>query len=1065
MANILEIVTRGRNETRDMFDDVRKGSDSVKQGLAAFREEADKSTKTWQISGAEIGKMAASFLTAQAVWAGAQKVWGALVAFVGDSIKEFTEAEAVQRRLTVAIRNQGEPVERVSQQYDELAATYQRTTKHSADLVKEQMALLTQVGGVYPEKMDAALQASADLAAGLGIDLKQATMLVGKAFAGEVGSLSRFGIVIDEARVKTEGADAVLSEIQKRFGGQAQAELDTYAGKVEQMGNAWADVKEGLGEVILTHPLLEAQMRNFETAAQNAGGAADVWRQALDRTLDVFGPLGARIRQDLGIITAWAERTNEAARAQRQAAGVPVPAIFKAGPEINTAALALQRFNEQLDADAEKAKAAKEAAEAHQKQLEAIRETLTGRGAIESMRLWVAEVQRVGGVSRLSVEAQDAYNKVLESGVGYLLAAGRAVPHQAFQDWLTTTKTLTPEVNKSLGDMIDKLTTIKALAPPAAVSLADTLGPLKKGLEGMPELFKQGLLTPAESFNNDLLAMARDNAGQLAEIGEEIGSRIGGWFGSVMSQSMALLQHLVAAGRDGAKGLAGFMASPAGRNMVGGIGLGMDTFSQGYSLGGLTSNRAVGTALGAGSGAATGAMVGTWVMPGLGTVAGMGIGALAGAIGGWFASNKRKKEEEAALKEMQGDLLETFKGFDNLKKVAAEVGINIDKAFDMKDRKGALKTIEAFAEALDKKNQRLEAVAMAQAIVTEKTSLFAAGLKDATTITDENQAAFDRLGRQFVATFQAGIRETGDFFGTMQQIGPGLDQLAALQEKLGFTSSDTLTRLMGFRDVVTANADVGQSIALNTGLMEAYKAAGMLTRETLLDFAADAIANYRTLTDRQVDSNTAMILQQKELQLLWEAQKKYGSITDEATLALLKQAEAQGVVGEQNRSVNDRMLETLIGIRTAVSELADVFRNELPEAARLGAEGIESQFRDRRYRIPVDFEFPDEVPGDRGRPDGYAIGGTVPYTPGGRVVRVAEAGTEHIMSTRQVETIAGRIVERVLSEAMGGTGGPVTVHNYIGDRHVDSVVATAANRGLRNGTIRVPARQVHEQVF
>jgi hypothetical protein len=529
-----------------------------------------------------------------------------------------------------------------------------------------------------------------------------------------------------------------------------------------------------------------------------------------------------------------------------------------------------------------------------------------------------------------------------------------------------------------------------------------------------------------------------------------------------MDSAMGLLNNLVARAKDGASGIGGFFASAGGRNTVGGIGLGVQTFGQGYQLGGLTSNRAVGTGLGAGSGAATGALVGTFVMPGIGTAAGAGIGALAGAIGGWFGSNKKKKEEEAALKDLQAQLLETFHGMSNLKQVASEVGVNIDKAFDMKDRKGAIKTIQAFTEALDKKNERLVAVGNAQQIVIAQTEIFATGLEKATAVTDADQAAFDRLGRSLVATFQAGIRETGDFFGTMEQLGPGLDNLAALQERLGFKSSDTLSRLMGFRDVVTANADVGQSIALNVGLMDAYKAATMMTADTLLDFASDAKSHYDTLIARQVDSKTAMILQQKELQGLWEQQQKFGSITDEATLALLKEAEAQGIVGEAQRSVNDRMLEALIGINTSIRDLADFFQGELPEAARHAANAIDDSFRNRKYTIPVDFEYPDgERPTEQ--PPGYAIGGTVPYTPGGRIVRVAEAGTEHIMSTRQVESLAARIVAAAL-DGQGG-GGTVTVPVYIGGRHVDTLVVDATNKGLRNGSIRVPERQVMSQVF
>jgi hypothetical protein len=1064
VPNILEIVTRGRNETRSMWDEVRDGAAAVKRGMKDVGDEVDKSGKSWDLERRQ-----------------RRQVGGRLRHRSG---RDGRAAEGVRprrrlrRRLDSRVRGSREGADPansraeesgqrdagVLDQYARLGKAIQATTEFTDDMVSESQKTLTQFG-VYPSKMEPAIRASADLAAGLGIDLKQATQLVGKAFAGETGTLSRFGVIVDDVALKTRGADAVLEAIQRQFGGAAAANLEAYSGKVTQIGNAWADVKESVGGMLIQDPLVQRFLTGQLNSIKLLTGATEdqgVATRGMATAASEFAG-GAGTSQLLRVLRFWADNANEVVKAQRAIANLPPPSLEL--PRVaNTTADALARVNTVLDEEEKRQKAAAEASKKHDAELAAIHETLTGKGAIASMQEWVSQVDDLGGVTHLSKDAQEAYNKQLESGIGYLNAAGKAVPKQAFLDWLQTTKTLQPEVNKNLADMIDKLTTIKALTPPAAAEIGKLLGPLKDGLEGMPGLFDSKLLTPAQSFNNDMLKMARENAGILVEIGKDIGSTIGGWFGSVLVGSMDLLNQLVARAKDGSSGIAKFFSSQTGQNVVGGVGLGMQTFGQGYQLGGLTSNRAVGTGIGAGTGAATGAMIGTFVMPGIGTAAGAGIGALAGAIGGWMGSNKKKKEEEAALKDLQAELLTTFKGMDKLREVAADVGIKIDKAFDMKDRKGAIKTIQAFTEALEKKNERLEAVGLAQAIVTEKTALFADGLKDATAVTEQNQAAFDRLGRQFVATFQAGIRETGDFFGTMQQLGPGLDQLSALQEKLGFHSSDTLTRLLGFRDVVNTNADVGQSIAMNTSLMGAYKAAGMLTRDTLLDFAADAIENYTKLRDRNVDANTAMILQQKELQGLWEAQKKYGSITDEATLSLLRQAEAAGVVGEQNRDVNDRMLETLIGIKTAVQELADVFSNELPEAARAGAEALDDAFRDRKYRIPVDFEFPDGYqPPSQPNPNGYAIGGTVPFTPGGRVVRVAEAGTEHIMSTEQVAAIAARIF--AAAGGMGGGPSTVVVQNQIGSRQLNDVVVDVTNQALRNGRVRVPARQVHQQVF
>jgi len=186
--------------------------------------------------------------------------YGRLTSLVKVSVGAFAEQEAATVKLTTALTAQGQATPAVITQYEALATQFQRTTKFSDDLITEMEALLVQVGNVLPSQMRVALTAATDLAAGLGIDLRTATMLVGKAFAGETGTLARYGIVIEQARLKAEGMPYVLGLIHDKFGGQAQAQLETYTGKVENLSNRWNDFQERIGQVVITalSPLLAA---------------------------------------------------------------------------------------------------------------------------------------------------------------------------------------------------------------------------------------------------------------------------------------------------------------------------------------------------------------------------------------------------------------------------------------------------------------------------------------------------------------------------------------------------------------------------------------------------------------------------------------------------------------------------------------------------------------------------------------------------------------------------------------------------------------------------------------
>lgn len=210
--------------------------------------------------------MFAGFVAGQLTVAALGRAFHEVTAFVVGSVQAYAEQEAATKALSAALKAQGDVMP--LRDYQDLSAEFQRTTVYGDELTQQMEAMLVEIGNVGPAQMKGALQAAMDLASGLGIDLKTATQLVGKAFAGETGTLTRYGIVIDQAKLKTEGASAVLGAIQQKFGGQAAAQAETYAGRVAQLGNAWGDTKEVIGEVIVQNPAI---VRGLETLSTIIG--------------------------------------------------------------------------------------------------------------------------------------------------------------------------------------------------------------------------------------------------------------------------------------------------------------------------------------------------------------------------------------------------------------------------------------------------------------------------------------------------------------------------------------------------------------------------------------------------------------------------------------------------------------------------------------------------------------------------------------------------------------------------------------------------------------------------
>ncbi len=283
-------------------------------------EQPTSSLSNWMTSlGKEIGTVAAGFISAQAVIGTVRGGFDLILDTVKDSVKAYADAEAAQTKLTAALRQHGISTPEVIADYNNLATSFQQTTVFSDDLITKMEALLTQVGGVMPSKMKDALKASTDLAAGLGIDLESATTLVAKAAAGHTETLGRYGITVSDAALKTQGFDAVLEAVNRQFGGQAASQIETYAGKVEQLKNSWNNVEEAIGKFIVTDPIVARALSGIiekaaaldQQATQSSHGVADLVFEltqsgelsaevaGLENYIDTLNKLEAQIKKTL----------------------------------------------------------------------------------------------------------------------------------------------------------------------------------------------------------------------------------------------------------------------------------------------------------------------------------------------------------------------------------------------------------------------------------------------------------------------------------------------------------------------------------------------------------------------------------------------------------------------------------------------------------------------------------------------------------------------------------------------------------------------------------------------
>lgn len=212
-----------------------------------------------------------------------------------------------------------------------------------------------------------------------------------------------------------------------------------------------------------------------------------------------------------------------------------------------------------------------------------------------------------------------------------------------------------------------------------------------------------------------------------------------------------------------------------------------------------------------------------------------------------------------------------------------------------------MKEAGASQEELDKK----------QAYFTEenKNRVFAAN--------EVQIGSFNRLATIAGADLVNLAGRTGDLVGALMQLQPTFDVLIEARDKFGLTDqmSAATAEVLHFYEVVKNNADVFDTVAGVGQVLTGFGEAMLENTELFNALGGELAAQVGILQERGVATNEIFAMMAPQLQALWEAAESGKVVVDETTQALLDQAEAQGVVGEAHKDVNEQILSVLTEIR------------------------------------------------------------------------------------------------------------------------------------------------------
>ena len=203
-----------------------------------------------------------------------------------DMVMAFAEQEQAEARLAAALKSTGREAEINQDALEDMASSLQKVTTYGDEATISAMAMLQQLANLNEEGLKKVTPALLDFAAAQNVDLQTAAQLVGKTLGSTTNALSRYGVVLDATAPPAEKLEELVTALNEKFAGTAEAIGATTLGRLEQFKSAMGDLKEQGGELLskFLTPAAEAFTALFASINEISNRRAE--RKALEDYLN-----------------------------------------------------------------------------------------------------------------------------------------------------------------------------------------------------------------------------------------------------------------------------------------------------------------------------------------------------------------------------------------------------------------------------------------------------------------------------------------------------------------------------------------------------------------------------------------------------------------------------------------------------------------------------------------------------------------------------------------------------------------------------------------------------------
>ena len=222
----------------------------------------------------------------------------AMINFAKSSVRAAGEAEKANIRLLGVVKNIGLAFAStdITRFLDDISAV---SGIDGAKLAGAFQPLLTTTRSLT--KSQELFRLALDVSAGSTEDISTVTNDLALAYVGNTKSLKKYNLGLTQAELKSKSFEEIAALLNKQFTGANARYLETYAGKMQVLGEASENAKEIIGQGIIDALMILSKNTSIEDLA------ADMSQAATDtaKLLTELAKLKLAIMEPIDIGTSW----------------------------------------------------------------------------------------------------------------------------------------------------------------------------------------------------------------------------------------------------------------------------------------------------------------------------------------------------------------------------------------------------------------------------------------------------------------------------------------------------------------------------------------------------------------------------------------------------------------------------------------------------------------------------------------------------------------------------------------------------------------------------------------